>query len=50
MVSSDGINWEHCALPKDALRLYSVCWSSELSIFVAVGESGNIVTSTDGNN
>ena len=48
MISSDSINWESKYIFYTG-TLTSVCWSPELSLFVAVGTSGRIITSIDGN-
>jgi hypothetical protein len=50
MTSSDGITWTTRALPADNYW-NSVCWSPELSLFVAVASTGTgnrVTTSSDG--
>ena len=50
ITSSDGQNWTYRARPNGNVVGTSVCWSSELDIFVAVFESGShkIMVSSNG--
>jgi len=52
MTSSDGLNWTNRITPGTITALRSVCWSAELSLFIAVGSSGTdrVYKSLDGIN
>jgi len=47
LTSPDGINWTARSLPDTGVALNSVCWSSDRSLLVAVGDNNAVYTSPD---
>jgi hypothetical protein len=48
LTSPDGVVWTGRVLPDASKTMNGVCWSNDLSLLVAVGNSNAIYTSTDG--